>query len=211
MKQHPAAPRRARVWLAVFTLVLVSLTASSFAGRKRPGSMSQSVRSSTMSSFRAAAAKNPRRVPPMRAITNKGQRRSGNVTLRYPLHRIYNAKSEAYARVRGNSRQFKGPSHVYIIRRPDGSLQKVGISAKGVRKRDGASKRAEGQARKLTRKHRNRGGVGSYTTEIIRWTPGTDYSLAYEKKWRDTYRRIFGTGKKDTRLLPGNREHRSGN
>ncbi|MGX5712590.1 hypothetical protein ACWKWJ_07820 [Sphingopyxis terrae subsp. ummariensis] len=54
-----------------------------------------------------------------------------------------------------------GDTHVYVIRRADGSLHKVGESAQGVRIRDGASIRAEQQARVLQRE------TGEfYTTEI---------------------------------------------
>lgn len=50
----------------------------------------------------------------------------------------------------GNSLEYKGDVHVYSIHKvSDGKPVKVGESTQGVRKRDGASKRAESQARKL--------------------------------------------------------------
>ncbi|MBX3487554.1 MAG: hypothetical protein KF798_06605 [Candidatus Paracaedibacteraceae bacterium] len=55
-------------------------------------------------------------------------------------------------RPHGNSLKYKGDTHVYSIHRfSDKRAVKVGESTRGVRTRDGASKRAESQARKLNR------------------------------------------------------------
>ncbi len=54
----------------------------------------------------------------------------------------------------GNSLKYKGNTHVYSIHRlRDKKAFKAGESTGGVRVRDGASKRAESQVRKLARKH----------------------------------------------------------
>ncbi|MBN8809384.1 MAG: LysM peptidoglycan-binding domain-containing protein [Sphingomonas sp.] len=89
--------------------------------------------------------------------------------------------------VHKNSLQYVGDTHVYVIRRADGSLYKVGESAQGVRVADGASIRAEQQARRLTRE------TGEfYTSEIIKNFGGKADARAYETRVIRTYERLFG-------------------
>src|SRR5690606_32667068 len=45
-------------------------------------------------------------------------------------------------KVHKNSRSYDGETHVYAVRNSDGTANKIGESAQGVRVRDGASKRA---------------------------------------------------------------------
>ncbi|MBX3457832.1 MAG: hypothetical protein KF820_05670 [Candidatus Paracaedibacteraceae bacterium] len=60
--------------------------------------------------------------------------------------------ANANKRPHGNSLNYKGDTHVYSIHRfSDKRAVKVGESTRGVRTSDGASKRAESQARKLNR------------------------------------------------------------
>jgi hypothetical protein len=101
-----------------------------------------------------------------------------------------------------NRRDYVGESHVYVIKAPDGTVYKVGKSSAGKRVSDGASKRAESQARKLNRKDVENGGDGGYHTAIRKpKLRSSGEALDYERRWRDTYRRLFGPDK-----LPGNRE-----
>ncbi|NIJ36979.1 YD repeat-containing protein [Sphingopyxis panaciterrae] len=86
-----------------------------------------------------------------------------------------------------NSLDYVGDTHVYIIRGPDGSLHKVGESAQGVRVRDGASIRAEQQARALQRE------TGEfYTTEIRKNFTSKADARAYETRFIQTYERLYG-------------------
>ncbi len=108
--------------------------------------------------------------------------------------------------VNKNSRDFLGESHVYVIKAPDGTVHKVGKSSAGTRVRDGASKRAESQVRKLNREDIANGGFGGYRSQIRKaGLPTSGDALDYEKRWRETFRRLFGDDK-----LPGNREHLRG-
>lgn len=77
-------------------------------------------------------------------------------------------------------------------------MNKIGESAQGVRVRDGASKRAEQQVRKLNRE----AGPG-HTSEIRRIFPNKDAARTYETNLIERYRRMYG---QDT--LPGNRINR---
>jgi YD repeat-containing protein len=86
-----------------------------------------------------------------------------------------------------NSLSYVGDTHVYVIRGPDGFLYKVGESAQGVRLADGASIRAEQQARRLLKE------TGEfYTTEIRNNFGGKADARAYETKTIETYERLFG-------------------
>lgn len=74
-----------------------------------------------------------------------------------------------------------------MIRRPDGSLYKVGESAQGVRVGDGASIRAEQQARALRKE------TGDfYTTEIRQNFGGKADARSYETRFIQTYERLYG-------------------
>jgi len=89
--------------------------------------------------------------------------------------------------VHKNSLNYVGDTHVYVIRGPDGSLYKVGESAQGVRVSDGASIRAEQQARRLQRE------TGDfYTTEIRQGFDGKADARAYETRFIQTYERLYG-------------------
>ncbi|MEM9103207.1 MAG: RHS repeat-associated core domain-containing protein [Pseudomonadota bacterium] len=97
-----------------------------------------------------------------------------------------------------NSRDYDGETHVYVVRNPDGSVNKIGESAQGTRIRDGASKRAEQQVRKLNRE------VGpGHTSEIRKTFPNKDAARTYETNLIKRYRRMYG---QDT--LPGNNTNR---
>ncbi|WP_353961560.1 hypothetical protein [Pleionea litopenaei] len=77
---------------------------------------------------------------------------------------------------------------------------KIGESAQGLRKRDGASIRAEQQVRKL---QRETGEI--YESKILKTFPNKKAAVEYQDRLRDRFRRMYG---KDT--LPGNREHLRG-
>jgi hypothetical protein len=100
--------------------------------------------------------------------------------------------------IHGNSLDYVGDTHVYRIKGPDGSTYKIGESMQGTRVRDGASIRAEAQARQLTRET---GDV--YKSEIRTTFPGKASARDYETRVIDRFRRMFGD---DT--LPGNRTNR---
>lgn len=144
------------------------------------------------------------------STTPRTRRILGRGGVRYRLHREFNARSKAYKKVSRNSTRHQGVAHVYIIRHPNGSIYKVGMSTGGVRKGDKKSIRAENQARYQTRLYQAAGGKGKFTTKILRKFPGVDYARAYETGFRDTFRRQFGTGIKDYKTLPGNKEHLRG-
>jgi hypothetical protein len=97
-----------------------------------------------------------------------------------------------------NSLDYQGETHIYAIRNPDGSINKIGESAQGTRVSDGASKRAEGQVRKLNRKV----GTG-HTSEIRKSFPTKTDARKYETNLIERYRRRFGADK-----LPGNKNNR---
>ena len=97
-----------------------------------------------------------------------------------------------------NSRAYQGDTHVYAVRNPDGTINKIGESAQGTRVRDGASKRAEQQVRKLNRE------VGpGHTSEIRKNFPNKDAARTYETNLIERYRSRYG---QDT--LPGNKTNR---
>jgi hypothetical protein len=93
---------------------------------------------------------------------------------------------------------YEGETHVYAIRNPDGSVNKIGESAQGTRVRDGASIRAEQQVRQLNRE----AGPG-HTSEIRQTFDNKRDARAYETELIERYRRRFGD---DT--LPGNKTNR---
>jgi hypothetical protein len=98
-----------------------------------------------------------------------------------------------------NAKSYVGDTHVYSIQKvSDGKTHKVGQSAQGYRKKDGASKRAEQQARRLQRK------TGEYyTTKVRKKFPNKKDALEYETKLIKRTRKIKG---KDA--LQGNKNDR---
>jgi hypothetical protein len=100
-------------------------------------------------------------------------------------------------KVSKNSLDYVGETHVYSIKGPNG-YYKIGESADGVRLRDGASIRAEKQARKLRRTTGN-----YYETQIRKVFPNKRLAREYEKRLIERYRRMFGE-----RTLPGNKTNR---
>ena len=100
--------------------------------------------------------------------------------------------------VHKNSLDYVGDTHVYRVKGPDGSTYKIGESANGVRVRDGASKRAEQQARKLLRETGD-----TYTTQIRKTFPDKRSAREYETRVIERFRRMFGQDK-----LPGNKTNR---
>ena len=97
-----------------------------------------------------------------------------------------------------NSLAYKGETHVYRVKSPDGTTHKIGESAQGTRVRDGASIRAEKQVRKLNRT------VGpGHSSEIRKVFPTKAKARKYETRLIERFRRIFGQDK-----LPGNKTNR---
>jgi hypothetical protein len=95
--------------------------------------------------------------------------------------------------VHKNSLSYVGETHVYRIKGPDGATHKIGESARGLNA-EGASIRAEQQARRLTRET---GDV--YTTEIRKTFPDKASAREYETRVIERCRSMHGEDK-----LPGN-------
>jgi len=96
-----------------------------------------------------------------------------------------------------NSLDYVGETHVYRVKGPDGTY-KIGESAQGVRVSDGASIRAEQQARRLTRE------TGDlFETDIRKTFPDKASARDYETRLIERFRRMYGD---DT--LPGNKSNR---
>ena len=90
-------------------------------------------------------------------------------------------------KIHKNSLDYVGDTHVYAIRNPDGTPCKIGESAQGVRVSDGASIRAEQQARALQRE------TGDfYTTEIRQNFGGKADARSYETRFIETYIKLYG-------------------
>jgi hypothetical protein len=98
-------------------------------------------------------------------------------------------------KVHKNSHEYVGETHVYRIKDPEGKTYKIGESAQGVRKSDGASIRAESQVRKLIRNDRS-----GYSSEIIQTFPDKKSAHSWQHRLIQTFRRIFGRD-----ALPGNK------
>ncbi len=96
-----------------------------------------------------------------------------------------------------NSLSYIGDTHVYAIRRADGTVAKIGESAQGVRP-DGMSIRGESQARRLTRET----GI-VHRSEIRANFGGKAPARAYETRFIETLRRLYGDD-----ALPLNRTNR---
>jgi len=97
-----------------------------------------------------------------------------------------------------NSLSYVGETHVYRVKGPNGKTYKIGESAQGTRVCDGASKRAEQQARRLTRETGD-----TYTTEIRKFFPNKASAREYETRLIERFRRLYG---RDS--LPGNKTNR---
>ncbi|HBV20918.1 MAG TPA: hypothetical protein DEF07_04260 [Nitrosomonas sp.] len=119
-------------------------------------------------------------------------------TVTYPKA-ISKSTTTATKNVHKNSRSYKGETHVYAIRNSNGSINKIGESAQGTRVRDGASKRAEQQVRKLNRE------VGPGHTSEIRGKvfSGKDAARTHETNLIKRYRSMYGQN-----MLPGNKINR---
>ena len=89
-------------------------------------------------------------------------------------------------RLNGNSLENPLDTHVYAIYGPDG-LWKIGESSQGVRKRDGRSKRAEKQTRRLEKKTGQR-----FESFMLREFSGKAAGRAYETQLIQRYTRRFG-------------------
>ena len=101
--------------------------------------------------------------------------------------------------VHKNSLAYEGETHVYAIKNVEtGKIHKVGESAQGVRKSDGASKRAESQARKLQRETGER-----HRSKIIKTLPNKQSGRDHEGKVIKTFKKVFGDD-----ALPGNKNNR---
>lgn len=98
--------------------------------------------------------------------------------------------------VHKNSRAYVGQTHVYRIKLPDGKTYKIGESARGVRKRDGASIRAESQVRKLNRQK------PGHESEIRKRFSNKAEARDYERKVIERFRRRYGQDS-----LPGNKSN----
>lgn len=113
---------------------------------------------------------------------------------------IPNSTSSPVAKevVHKNSLEYVGETHLYRIKSLDGSTYKIGESAQGTRVRDGASIRAEQQARRLTKETGD-----THTTEIRKTFPDKASVRDYETRVIERFRRMYGN---DT--LPGNKTNR---
>ncbi|MEP1422291.1 MAG: LysM domain-containing protein, partial [Erythrobacter sp.] len=97
-----------------------------------------------------------------------------------------------------NSLGYVGETHVYVIKRADGTVVKIGESAQGTRVRDGASIRAEQQRRALERET----GI-AHETQIRQVFTNKREARAYETRFIETFRRIYGQN-----ALPLNKTNR---
>ena len=105
---------------------------------------------------------------------------------------------KAGEKIHKNSLEYKGETHVYSIHRvSDGKTYKVGQSSQGVRQRDGASKRAEQQVRKLMKETGER-----YESKIRKNFENKKKGLGYETRLIKRTRSIKGS-----QSLPGNKNN----
>ena len=100
-------------------------------------------------------------------------------------------------KVHKNSLDYVGETHVYRVKGPKGT-HKIGESAQGTRVRDGASIRAEQQARQL---RKQTGDI--YETDIRKTFPNKRSAREYETRLIERFRSRYG---QDT--LPGNKTNR---
>ncbi len=115
-----------------------------------------------------------------------------------PGNKLFKAASNVTKKVpHKNSLDYVGETHVYRVKGPNGNY-KIGESAQGTRVGDGASIRAEQQARKLTRQTGDR-----YSTDIRKTFPDKRSAREYETRLIERFRQRYG---QDT--LPGNKTNR---
>ncbi|MEN8237138.1 MAG: hypothetical protein ABFQ95_06320 [Pseudomonadota bacterium] len=108
------------------------------------------------------------------------------------------SKAKDSTKVHRNSLQYQGETHVYSIRNVSRRYNaKIGESTQGYRKRDGASKRAEQQARKF---RRETGDV--YVTRIRQKYLNKKDAKVGETKRIETVRKLYGN-----KALPGNKNN----
>jgi len=96
-----------------------------------------------------------------------------------------------------NSLKYIGETHVYRIKGPDGTTFKIGESARGVRKADGLSIRAEEQVRRLQRETGD-----TYSSEIRKTFGSKAEARDYERRLIERFRRRYGED-----ALPGNKSY----
>jgi hypothetical protein len=97
-----------------------------------------------------------------------------------------------------NSLDYFGETYVYRLKGPDGTTHKIGESAQVTRVRDGASIRAEQQARALRKETGD-----NYESEIRKTFPDKASARDYETRVIERFLRMYGD---DT--LPGNKTNR---
>jgi RHS repeat-associated protein len=127
-----------------------------------------------------------------------GAARGGAIAAKVGTGFANGAKQAAKTTSHKNSLDYVGETHVYRIKGPDGSTYKIGESAQGTRVRDGASIRAERQARALRKETGD-----TYTTQIRKTFPDKASARDYETRVIERFRRMYGD---DT--LPGNKTNR---
>ena len=110
---------------------------------------------------------------------------------------VFSITSKVPKGVHKNSLDYVGETHVYRIKGPNGT-NKIGESAQGTRVRDGASIRAEQQARQLRKE------TGQpYRTDIRKTFPDKRSAREYETRLIERFRRRYGQD-----ALPGNKANR---
>jgi hypothetical protein len=104
---------------------------------------------------------------------------------------LENAKN---VKIHKNSLNFNGPTHIYEVKNvTKGTIHKIGESAQGLDKQ-GLSKRAEQQARKL---HNETGE--QFESRVLEWHPGKRSARRRETQL------IMSAKAKDPKALPGNK------
>ena len=101
---------------------------------------------------------------------------------------------ELYVKPHGNSKQFKGETHAYVIRDADGNIHKVGESMQGVNK-FGLSKRAEEQVRRLQKETKQK-----FESDIRKTFATKKEARDYETWLIQSLRNRYGED-----MLPGNK------
>ncbi|MEW6120405.1 MAG: hypothetical protein AB1593_09985, partial [Pseudomonadota bacterium] len=134
--------------------------------------------------IRQAASKGETLTQVVKQAADRGAAKAGESAAKNGVHR--------------NSLGYVGETHVYRIKGPDGKTHKIGESAQGTRKGDGASIRGEQQARKLTRESGE-----FYRSEVRKTFPDKASARDYETRVIERFRRIHGDN-----TLPGNKTNR---
>lgn len=106
-------------------------------------------------------------------------------------------RKAAKSGIHKNSLEYIGDTHVYRIKRPDGTTFMIGESARGVRAGDGLSIRVEEQVRRLQRE------TGDTFSSEIRKTFGSKAEARdYERRLIERFQRMYGED-----ALPGNKSY----